>query len=242
LKKRRFKTAFILGAGMGVRLKPLTDTLPKPLLEIGGRPIITYVMEHLANAGIERFIINTHHLSDAYQKVFPHMKWNGIPIIFRYEPVLLETGGGLKNIEDLLSHDETIICHNGDIISNLPIKRLIDYHDEKRPEATLALRSSGHNLNVEIDKEGNVIDMRHTFGKKGIKTCLFTGIYIIETSILRYIEKNKVESIVPVFLRMMADRPESVKGIIIDEGMWHDIGTLDAFYGLKENFKGFHGR
>ncbi|HLE19042.1 MAG TPA: sugar phosphate nucleotidyltransferase, partial [Syntrophales bacterium] len=63
------KTAFILGAGLGVRLRPLTDTTPKPLLPVGGRPIITYAMEHLLTVGVERFIVNTHHLADVYLQV-----------------------------------------------------------------------------------------------------------------------------------------------------------------------------
>ncbi|MBP8626465.1 MAG: nucleotidyltransferase family protein [Syntrophorhabdales bacterium] len=238
MKKRRFKTAFILGAGMGVRLKPLTETCPKPLLEVGGRPIITYAMAHLAQAGIDRFIINTHHIPDAYKKAFPDSRWKGIPIIFRYEPVLLETAGGLKNIEDLLSDDEAIICYNGDIISSLPLKKLIDAHGLQGPEATLALRSVGHNLNVEIDEEGNIIDMRYSLGKKGIKTCLFTGIYTIETSILRCIEPGKAESIVPVFLRKITDKPGSIRGVLIDEGIWYDIGTQAAYEEIKAGLKG----
>ena len=89
------KTAFILGAGLGARLRPLTDTTPKPLLPVGGRPIITYAMEHLLTVGVERFIVNTHHLADLYLQVFPDGKWRGTPVIFRYEPNLLDTAGGL---------------------------------------------------------------------------------------------------------------------------------------------------
>ena len=102
MKRRRFKTAFILGAGLGTRLRPLTEKCPKPLLKIGGRPIITYAMDHLMKVGVDRFIVNTHHASEIYLEAFPDRGWGGVPIIFRHEPVLLETAGGLKNIEDLL--------------------------------------------------------------------------------------------------------------------------------------------
>lgn len=237
MKKNRFKTAFILGAGKGIRLKPLTDTCPKPLLEISRRPIITYAMEHLRGIGIERFIVNTHHLPHAYKKVFPDRSYKGIPIIFRYEPMLLETGGGLKNIEDLLLDEDTIICYNGDVITNLPLKKLIEKHEKDLAIATLVLRSKGHNNNVEIDEDGNIVDMRFTFGKKGVKTCLFTGIYAIETKILDFIEQGKPESIVTVFLRLIQENPGSIKGIIIDEGFWYDIGTAEAFFKLKKAFK-----
>ena len=133
LKKRRFKTAFILGAGLGTRLRPLTEECPKPLLEIGGRPLITYAMDHLIKVGVDRFIVNTHHLSEVYLKKFPNREWHGVPIIFRYEPVLLDTAGGLKNIEDLLDEDEAIFCYNGDVMTNLPLQRLLEAHEQKRP-------------------------------------------------------------------------------------------------------------
>ena len=121
MKRRRFKTAFILGAGLGTRLRPLTEECPKPLLEIGGRPIITYAMDHLLKIGVDRFIVNTHHHPEVYLNKFPERQWRNVPICFRHEPVLLDTGGGLKNIEELLEGDEAIICYNGDVIADFPL-------------------------------------------------------------------------------------------------------------------------
>ena len=106
MKKSRIRTAFILGAGLGTRLRPLTEHCPKPLLPVGGRPLITYVMDHCLSIGVERFIVNTHHCADAYEKAFPGWNWRGKPILFRHEPILLDTAGGLKNIENLLEDDE----------------------------------------------------------------------------------------------------------------------------------------
>ena len=125
---KNIKTAFILGAGLGTRLRPLTENTPKPLLEIGGRPIITFAMAHLWAVGIKRFVVNTHHCAEKYAEAFPENNWKGIPITFRHEPVLLDTAGGIKNIEDLIAGDECIIVYNGDIITNLPIELLIRKH------------------------------------------------------------------------------------------------------------------
>jgi len=233
MKKRRLKTAFILGAGLGMRLRPLTEHCPKPLLPLGGRPVITYAMDHLIEAGVDRFIVNTHHCPEVYGEQFPDGKWRGFPITFRHEPVLLDTAGGLRNIGDLLDEDEAIICYNGDVMSGISLRKLIEAHEEKRPEATMVLRSTGPLLNVNIDSRGEICDLRHTLGKPGVRSCLFTGIYAVETSLLRYIEPGRIESIIPVFIRRIVEKPGSVMGVVIDEGSWYDIGSVAEYESLK---------
>ena len=230
---RRFKTAFILGAGLGTRLRPLTEACPKPLLEIGGRPIITYAMDHLLTVGVDRFIVNTHHRPEVYLEKLPERSWRGVPILFRHEPVLLDTAGGLKNIEDLLKDDEAIFCYNGDVITDLPLNRLLEAHGQKRPEVTLALRSSGPLLNVNIDEDGSICDLRHTLGKPGVRSCLFAGIYAVETSFLQHLGRGKIETVVFPMLRRIAEKPGAVRGILIDEGAWHDIGSPEEYEKIK---------
>ncbi len=232
--KSRYKTAFILGAGLGTRLRPLTNLCPKPLLPLGGRPIITYAMDHLRDAGVDRFIVNTHHCPEVYLEKFPERQWRGIPIFFRHEPVLLETAGGLKNIEDLLEkEEEAILCYNGDVMTDLPLQRLVASHEEMRPEVTLALRSHGPLLNVNLNGRGEICDLRHTLANPGIQSCLFTGISLVETAFLSFLEKGKIESVIPALIRRIVARPGSVRGVVIDEGEWHDIGSLEAYKNLK---------
>ncbi len=233
MKSTKIRTAFILGAGLGTRLRPLTDDCPKPLLPVGGRPLITFAIDHCLTVGIERFIVNTHHCPEAYDRAFPERSWRGWPILFRHEPLLLDTAGGLKNIEDLLSDEESILVYNGDVISDLPLGRLLEAHAAGKQEVTLALRNRGPVTNVSVDAEGIVCDLRGLLGNPGVRRCLFTGIYAVEKPFLRRLTPGKAESVVPVFAEMIRKSPGSVANVVIDEGSWLDIGDPEGYERIR---------
>ncbi|MEM1059662.1 MAG: nucleotidyltransferase family protein [Verrucomicrobiota bacterium] len=227
-------TAFVLGAGLGTRLRPLTLDWPKPLLRVGGRPVITYAFEQLAAAGVTRFIVNTHHCAERYAEVFPGLEWEGRPIALRHEPVLLETGGGIKNIEDLLAPGEPLLVYNGDIISTLPVERLLSRHREAGNEVTLALRSSGGPLQIGLDGKGRVSGIGGQQAGNAPRY-LFSGVYVMEPTFLDRLEAGVKRSVIPTFLEMIKGG-EGLGGAVIDEGTWSDIGTLDEFLAMNEQF------
>lgn len=223
-------TAFILGAGLGTRLRPLTQNLPKPLLPLGGRPLITYAMDHCLSIGVERFIVNTHHCAGAYDGAFPDKIYRDAPILFRHEPVLLDTAGGLKNIEDLLGEDDgTILVYNGDILSDIPLAPLLAAHAAGGREVTLSLRSCGPLRNVCLDAGGEICDFRDLLGNPGVRRCLFTGIYVVEKRFLARLAPGRIESVVPVFVEMIRQAPGSVASVVIDQGIWEDVGDVTAY-------------
>jgi len=229
------KTCFILGAGLGTRLRPLTESLPKPLLPVGGRPLVSYAMDHCLTAGVKRFVVNTHYLAAAYDKAFPDGRWRKAPIVFCHEPVLLDTAGGLKNIEDLLSGEESLLVYNGDIISDLPLSRLLAAHREKGREVTLALRSQGAICNVSLDNLGEICDFRGIIGNRGVRSCLFTGIYIVERKFFGRLTRGRVESVILSLVEMIRQKPGSVASVVIDEGAWEDVGSPEVYYRIFQS-------
>src|SRR3954469_1855565 len=119
--------AFVLGAGLGTRLRPLTETVPKPLIPIFHKPLITFALDHLIAAGVDSFVINTHLLAEQFEDCFATGDYRGRAVTLINEPVLLETGGGIKNAERFLERGP-FITYSGDLLTDLQLDRLIDEH------------------------------------------------------------------------------------------------------------------
>jgi NDP-sugar pyrophosphorylase family protein len=227
------RTAFVLGAGLGTRLRPLTDTLPKPLLPVRGLPMICHIFDQLLAAGARRLIVNTHHLAGCYAKQFPDARWRGAPIHFVHEPVLLETGGGLKNIEPLLdAGDESVLVANGDVFAQPDLGALAAAHHAAGGDAlaTLLLRTDAEPRKARLDTAtGAVLDMRGRLGATGGVECLFTGFYCVRRAFLAHIPPATALSVVETFLALIAARAGSVRGVLSNAGEWRDLGELGEY-------------
>src|SRR5262245_32795105 len=161
----QIKQAFVLGAGLGTRLRPLTDELPKPLVPIFQKPLITFALDHLIDLGIEKFFINTHRLPETFAEVFPKNLYGSLGITFVNEPVLLETGGGIKNIEAALG-SEPFITYSGDVLTDVPLQTLIDEHFRHRNDVTLALRKTGFGSEIAL-RDSRIVDISNRYGFPG---------------------------------------------------------------------------
>ncbi|MDB4488077.1 sugar phosphate nucleotidyltransferase [bacterium] len=219
------RKAFLLGAGLGTRLQPLTKTLPKPLIPFANRPLITHALDHCLQAGITDFAINTHHLHETWDRFFPNGKYRDANLTFFHEPELLETGGGIKNIADWIK-DDPVLVYNGDIITDLPIDRLMTGHMASNNTATLAVQNHGPDLRITVDGH-RVTDVRGLIHQQQ-GTHQFTGIYVIDPEILEIIPPNEKISIIPAFVELIKQGELGayhVKG----HPKWLDLGTRETY-------------
>lgn len=224
--------AFVLGAGLGTRLRPLTEERPKPLVPVYHKPLIEFAFDHLRHAGISRFVVNTHHCPEAYAHVLGagggQLDYEGCHVDFRHEPVLLDTAGGIGNVRDLLG-DRPFLVHNGDVLADLPLHRLIAEHFASGNLATIGLRSKAGPLHVQFDpRTGRVTDIRGRIGDRKEPAFLFIGIYILSPAVFRRIPPGKVLSIIPILTDMIREG-ERVGGVVLDDGLWFDLGNRSSY-------------
>ena len=218
------RQAFVLGAGMGTRLRPLTEQKPKPLVPIFQKPLITFPLDHLRAAGVEFFAINTHRLAEQFAETFARASYEGAPLQLLHEPDLLETGGGIKNAEQAL-RAEPFIVYSGDILTDVDLAPLIDQHFANGNDVTLALREDGLTTDVAV-RDGRVVDIAGKFGQQG--SCDFAGISIWNPTIFARMPAAKKFSFIPVLLDWIKEGGR-IGGVLLNEGKWFNIGSRDGY-------------
>lgn len=221
--------AFILAAGFGSRLRPITNSVPKPLIPVLNLPAICYTLTLLKETKIETVICNVHHHADHIRRFFSENDNFGIDMHISEETTILGTGGGLKQCEKLLDDGEPFVVINSDIIADFNLQALIEAHASSGNAGTLMLFETAEAKTIgDVGiHEKQIRDFRN-MRKTGIRSdCIYAGAAILDPSIFQYLEKN-FSSIVDTGFTGLIER-ESL-GYFRHEGFWQDIGTPQSFW------------
>jgi mannose-1-phosphate guanylyltransferase len=235
--------AMILAAGLGTRLRPLTDNRPKALVELYGRTLLEITLTHLRTFGVTEVIINVHHFADMVIDYLKSNKNFGMRIEVSREEVLLDTGGGLKKaawffLEDSTHLDEPFLLHNVDVVSNIDLRLMLQFHIENRALATLAVqdRETSRYLLFDDHNElrGRRIESHSSLATRlsplpeapapsPLQALAFSGIHIISPRLLPMLTEEGIFSIIRSYLRLAA-QGEKVLAFRADQYYWRDLG------------------
>lgn len=220
--------AFILGAGLGTRLRPLTDDLPKPLVPIFQKSLITFALDHLIDVGISTFVINTHKLPELFQNYFKENGYAGCSIALVHEPELLETGGGIKNVERYLGK-EPFITYSGDILTDVKLGPLIETHLRARNHVTLGLRrNTGLGAGV-VMRNSRIIAISNEFNPD--ENFDFANIAVWNPQIFMKIPPCQKVSFIPILIEWIGEGGR-IGGVALDDGRWFNIGSRSQYLEL----------
>jgi NDP-sugar pyrophosphorylase family protein len=228
--------AMILAAGLGTRLKPLTDTRPKALVELSGRTLLEITLTRFRAFGITEVIINVHHFADQVTGYLKSHKNFGLRIEISREEVLLDTGGGLKKaawffLEDPKNLDEPFLLHNVDVISTIDLSRMLQFHKENHALATLAVQSRESGRQLLFNNDLQLVGRRAGRDQQPeivrpsdpLHSLAFSGIHILSPRLLPLLTEEGIFSIIPTYLRLSV-QGQKILAFRADQYYWRDLG------------------
>jgi len=226
--------AMILAAGLGTRLRPLTDSVPKALVEIAGRTLLEITLSRLRSFGVMDVIINVHHFAGMIEDYLKANKNFGMNVAISREDVLLDTGGGLKKAAHFFlkdSNDSRFLLHNVDVISTIDLHKMVQFHQRNDALATLAVQDRKTSRQLLFNEDLQLCGRRTRDEAPEVvcpsielKPLAFSGIHIISPRLLGMIEQDGVFSIITTYLEL-ARRGERILAFRTDEYYWRDLGT-----------------
>jgi NDP-sugar pyrophosphorylase family protein len=229
--------AMVLAAGLGTRLRPLTDDRPKALVEVGGRTLLEITLLRLKNFGIREVIVNVHHFADKVVAFLEAHQNFGMRIeISREDELLLDTGGGLKKAVWFFLQgeaDEPFLLHNVDVVSTIDFERMLRAHERSGALATLAVQKRESSRVLLFDdslrlcgrRKGRDQEPELAGNSQPTQELAFSGIHMVSPRFLEMIKEEGVFSIIDSYLRV-ASAGERVGGFRADEYYWRDLGKL----------------
>jgi len=242
--------AMVLAAGLGTRLRPLTNDRPKALVEVCGRTLLEITLTRLRDFGIHDVIINVHHYADMVMDRVKAAGNFGMHIEFSREDVLLDTGGGLKKAAWFLSgdfsttKDEPFILHNVDVISNIDLQRMVEVHKKNKALATLAVQERKTSRYLLFNDHLQLCGRRLVKEDKteivrpsqSMSELAFAGIHVISPRIFPLLTEEGIFSIVPAYLRLAA-QGEKIQASRADEYYWRDLGKPENIQQAEQDIK-----
>jgi NDP-sugar pyrophosphorylase family protein len=243
--------AMILAAGLGTRLRPLTDDRPKALVEVAGRTLLEITLSGLRGFGVRDVIINVHHFGDMVVDYLEKNDNFGMRIEVSREEELLDTGGGLKKagcffLEDSAGRDEPFILHNVDVISTIDLGRMMEFHKERQALATLAVQERETSRYLLFDEQLRLCgrlsghDQQAEFFRSSqqllVQALGFSGIHVISPRLLAMMTEDGAFSIIDSYLRLAA-HGENILGFRADEYYWRDLGRPENVARAEQDLK-----
>ena len=239
--------AMVLAAGLGTRLRPLTNDRPKALVEVCRRTLLEITLTRLRDLGIHDVIINVHHYADMVIDRVKAAGNFGMHIEFSREDVLLDTGGGLKKAAWFLgesSTDEPFILHNVDVISTIDLQRMVEVHKERSTLATLAVQGRKTSRYLLFNDQLNLCGRRLVKEEKTeivrssqqMTELAFAGIHVISPRIFPLLKEDSIFSIIPAYLRLAA-QGEKIQAFRADEYYWRDLGKPENIQQAEQDIK-----
>jgi NDP-sugar pyrophosphorylase family protein len=237
--------AMILAAGLGARLRPLTDHRPKALVEIAGRTMLEITLSRLRALGIGEVIINVHHLADMIVAYLNAHDSFGMRIEISREEALLDTGGGLKRAGWFFhSTREPFILHNVDVISTIDLNRMVQFHREKQALATMAVESRKTSRYLIFDQQLQLCGRRSGSDQRPeivrpadqAQELAFSGLHVISPRLLARMSEEGAFSIITSYLRLAA-QGEKLLAFRTDGCYWRDLGRPEEVKQAAEDFR-----
>ena len=234
----------IFAAGLGTRLRPLTDNKPKALVEINGQTLLQWNINRLLKAGFNRIVVNVHHFAPLVIKYLDENHGFGANIIVSDESnQLLDTGGGLKKARDHFKDGQPILIHNVDVISNIDLMALYNYHKIQHSLASLAVRNRKSSRVLLFDDDDLLRGWRNnTTGElklplvnsqpDKLHPLAFSGIQVINQEIFDLMTETGKFSMIDVYLRLsVTNRVSAYKH---NEDFWMDVGKIEELKAAEE--------
>jgi mannose-1-phosphate guanylyltransferase len=241
--------AMILAAGLGTRLRPLTDDRPKALVEVAGRTLLEITLRRLREFGVREVIVNVHHFADM---VVEYLKKNddfGMRIEISREEVLLDTGGGLKKAawffrQDSTDPDEPFVLHNVDVLSTIDLDRMVKFHRQHQALATLAVQERETSRYLLFDERNQLCGRRAGHNgapeivrpSKKTQALAFSGVHVISPRLFAKMDEDGAFPIITSYLRL-AGGGESILAFRADEYYWRDLGKPENVAQAAEDVK-----